>query len=150
MHLKIPPPGVFLIAALLLAAGAWLLPQLTVSFPGQFFIAGILVVAGLLPGVQAVLAFSRNRTTVSPTEPDSATTLVTSGFYRFSRNPMYLGLLCLLLAMTVYIGTLTALIIVPTFIWYLTEFQIKPEEEALRRLFGQEYEAYLQAVRRWI
>ncbi|MES0879572.1 methyltransferase family protein [Roseibium sp. SCP14] len=150
MHLKVPPVAVFLIAALLLYAGAKLLPQLSLSFPGQSLIAALLVCAGILPGGQAVLAFIKNKTTVNPTAPDRATTLVTEGCYRFSRNPMYLGLLCLLLAMAAYFGTLTALIVVPAFIWFMTEFQIKPEEEALQNVFAQDYQAYLARVRRWI
>ncbi|MCV0428782.1 MAG: isoprenylcysteine carboxylmethyltransferase family protein [Roseibium sp.] len=150
MQLKVPPVAVFLIAMLLLYAGATVLPQFNLSFPGQAFIAMLFVVAAILPGGQAVLAFVKNKTTVNPTTPDRATTLVTDGFYRLSRNPMYLGLLCLLLALAVFYGTLTALIIVPAFIWYMTEFQIKPEEDALRRIFGADYSSYQKRVRRWI
>lgn len=150
MHLKVPPVAVFAVAALLLYAGARLLPQLSINFPGQGLLAILLVIAGLLPGGQAVLAFIKKKTTVNPTAPDTATTLVTDGIYRVSRNPMYLGLLCLLLAMAVFSGTLSALLIVPAFVWYMTEFQIKPEEEALKNVFGTDYETYLKSVRRWI
>lgn len=150
MRLKVPPVAVFLIAALLLFGGAWLLPGLNIAIPGRMVFAILLVIAGLVPGGQAVLEFLRKKTTVNPMAPETATSLVTGGIYRISRNPMYLGLLCLLLALAVWLGTLTAIVILPAFVWYMTEFQIKPEEDSLRRLFGAAYEAYVRRVRRWI
>ncbi|WP_428672731.1 methyltransferase family protein [Roseibium sp.] len=150
MRLKVPPVAVFAVAAILLYAGAWLLPQSSLVFPGQTFLSLFLAFAGLIPGGRAVLAFARKKTTVNPVAPEKATVLVTGGIYRISRNPMYLGLLCLLLALAVYWGSLTALVIVPAFVWYMTEFQIKPEEEALTALFGDAYKDYCTRVRRWI
>lgn len=150
MHLKVPPVAVFLIAAVLLAAGHFLLPFLSLSFPGQVSLALMLGLAGLVPGIQAVLEFVARKTTVNPTAPETATTLVTGGIYRISRNPMYLGLLCALLAVAIYLGTLTVVLVAPAFVWYMTEFQIKPEEKSLRQVFGKDYETYLGEVRRWI
>ncbi len=150
MHLKVPPPVVLAVSALLILAGSALLPVLNIAFAGQRTITLLLALAGLVPGAMAVLAFFRMKTTVHPLEPEKATVLVTGGIYRASRNPMYLGLLCLLLAVAVYTGSLTALVIVPAFVWYLTEFQIKPEERALTGIFGDAYRAYRAKVRRWI
>ncbi|POF32374.1 methyltransferase family protein [Roseibium marinum] len=150
MELKVPPAIVFLLAALLLWVGAWLMPHLSIAFPGRRLFAVLLVLAGLVPGIQAILAFRRRKTTTNPMAPDTASVLVTDGVYRFSRNPMYLGILALLLAVTLWLGTLTALIIVPGFVWYMTEFQIKPEEERLGERFGASYRDYLGRVRRWI
>jgi len=150
MHLKVPPPAVFLACALLLAAGHWLLPGLSLSLPGQVPVALTLGLAGIVPGLQAVIEFIARKTTIDPTAPGKATTLVTGGIYRISRNPMYLGLLCLLLAVAVYLCTLTVIVVAPLFVWYLTEFQIKPEEDSLRQVFGAEYETYLSEVRRWL
>ncbi|MHA7773627.1 methyltransferase family protein [Roseibium sp. M-1] len=150
MKLKIPPVAVFLIAAALLWAAVWLLPGLRLFLPGRTVLAILLALAGLLPGVKAVMEFAGRKTTVNPMAPETASALVTNGIYRISRNPMYLGLLLLLLALAVYWGTPVALLIVPGFVWYMTEFQIKPEETSLRKLFGAEYEAYLGKVRRWI
>jgi len=82
--------------------------------------------------------------------PDKSTTLVTDGIYRISRNPMYLGLLFLLVAASLYFSSFLSILIIPAFIWYLTEFQIKPEEESLKRVFGEDYETYLKKVRRWV
>ena len=112
MKLKVPPVAVFLIAAALLWAGVWLLPELRLILPGRTVPALLLAVAGLLPGLKAVLDFAGKKTTVNPMAPEKATALVTGGTYRFSRNPMYLGLLLLLLALSVYWGTPVALIVV--------------------------------------
>jgi len=150
MHLKIPPPAVFLAAVLLLVAGHWFVPALSFVFPGQVSIALLLGLAGIVPGLQAVLEFVARKTTINPTAPETATTLVTGGIYRISRNPMYLGLVCLLLAAAVFWGTLTVIAVAPAFVWFITEFQIKPEENSLRQVFGADYETYLSDVRRWI
>ena len=150
MHLKVPPPAIFLVAVLLLAAGHRVLPSLSITLPGQVSAALLLGLAGIVPGLQAVIEFIARKTTIDPRAPEKASTLVTGGIYRFSRNPMYLGLLCLLLAFALFWGTLTVIVVAPLFVWYMTEFQIKPEEDRLRQVFGADYEAYLAEVRRWI
>ncbi len=150
MHLKVPPVAVFAVASILIIASDLWFPQYSLTFPGQKILAIVIVLAGLVPGGQAVVEFARKKTTTSPMAPHTASTLVTNGIYRFSRNPMYLSLLCLLLALTASWGTASSVLIVPAFVWYMTEFQIKPEEASLRQVFGPEYEAYLLEVRRWI
>lgn len=150
MHLKIPPPIIFLTALGLLYAGSWLLPQARLTPPGREWLAGLLALFGALLGGQAVLAFIKAKTTVHPMKPEETSTVVTSGFYRISRNPMYLGLACLLMAFAIYSGTLTAIAIVPGFLWYMTEYQIKPEEERLAEKFEEAYIDYMNRVRRWI
>lgn len=150
MHLKIPPPAVFLVAVALLAAGNRFLPDLSLTLPGQVSAALLLGLAGVVPALQAVIEFIARKTTIDPRSPEQASTLVTGGIYRFSRNPMYLGLLCLLLAFALFWGTLTVIVVAPLFVWYMTEFQIKPEEASLRQVFGSEYETYLSEVRRWL
>ena len=89
-------------------------------------------------------------TTVDPRDPGKATRLVAGGVYRLSRNPMYLGLLCTMTAWAVYLGSPWSLLILPIYVWYITRFQILPEEAALHRLFGASYVAYCARVRRWI
>jgi len=150
MRLKLPPAAVFVIAVILLYAGAWLFPGLSLAFAGQKVLTVLLLIAGGLSGAQAVLVFFQNKTTIDPRVPETATALVTAGVYRISRNPMYLGLLLLLLSVAIYLGTLTAAIVVPAFVWFMTEFQIKPEEEKLSEIFGEAYRDYLTRVRRWI
>lgn len=150
MHLKIPPPVLFVIAALGLYLGTRYLPTLTVRFPGQGIWALFLAVPGIVLDGTSVVSFFRQKTTVNPLAPHKASKLVTNGFYRITRNPMYLGLVFLLLAISVYLGTLTSVLIVPAFVWYITEFQIKPEESRLSEIFGDRYQAYTTRVRRWL
>ena len=83
-------------------------------------------------------------------KPGSTSHLVTSGLYRYSRNPMYLGLLMMLIGWGLYLGSLSPLSMLPLFIRLLTKKQIEPEEIILMDKFGQEYKYYQQRVRRWI
>jgi protein-S-isoprenylcysteine O-methyltransferase Ste14 len=100
--------------------------------------------------VTAVIGFRRARTTVDPFHPETASNIVTTGIYRVTRNPMYLGFLLALIAWAVFLGNGIAAVIPPTFVVYMNRFQIEPEERALRARFGAAYEAYLRSVRRWI
>ncbi|WP_029066290.1 isoprenylcysteine carboxylmethyltransferase family protein [Labrenzia sp. DG1229] len=150
MKLKVPPPLVLIVAVMLTyAAGSWF-PGLTFRFPGQVVLAAIMFFLGLIPDLLALLTFIRRKTTVNPMKPGETTSLVTDGIYRLSRNPMYLGLLFLLVAASLYFSSYLSFIIIPGFVWYLTEFQIKPEEKILRETFGETYEKYLTKVRRWV
>ena len=150
MRLLLPPPVVLGFGLLLLYAGAKLFPALNVTFAGQDALALLFLIAGLAIGGHAVFRFILARTTFNPTTPGKAKTLVSDGFYRVSRNPMYVADVLLLLAFGAYLGTATIFVVVPAFVWYLTEFQIKPEEEHLKRLFGHAYLDYCARVRRWL
>ena len=94
--------------------------------------------------------FRRARTTVNPLQPGAATTLVVSGIYQITRNPMYLGFLFLLLGELAWLAHPVALLTAPAFVLYLNRFQIMPEEHALRECFGTEYLNYADYVGRWI
>ena len=83
-------------------------------------------------------------------KPDSTSSLVVSGIYGYTRNPMYLGFLLVLLAWAIFLSNFVALALLPAFVVYMNHFQIGPEERALGSLFAQEYQAYLARVRRWI
>lgn len=76
--------------------------------------------------------------------------MVTEGVYRYTRNPMYLGLACATLAWSLYLQNIAALLFVIAFVAYMTHFQIKPEERALQALFGDEYTKFSSSVRRWL
>ena len=99
--------------------------------------------------IAGVIAFRRSRTTVNPLHPEQATALVTRGVYRLSRNPMYAGMLLLLLAWATRLSNTAALAGPLLFALYITRFQIIPEERALTALFGEKYAAYRAKVRRW-
>ena len=98
----------------------------------------------------AVLSFRRAHTTVNPMQPSSASSLVTSGIYRYTRNPMYLGMLFVLVGWALYLANVLVFLFLPAFILYMNRFQIEPEERAMTALFGQEFLEYASRVRRWI
>ena len=101
-------------------------------------------------GMASVLQFLFAKTTIDPLKIEKTSQLVTNGIYQYSRNPMYLGLAFVLLAWNAYLGSLSAILGVMLFVWYITEFQIKREEENLRNIFGDAFTAYCQRTRRWL
>jgi protein-S-isoprenylcysteine O-methyltransferase Ste14 len=150
MKLIIPPP----VQGLITGGAMWLIaqqiPALSFSVSFQAYLAGGLIAVGLLIELIAVAAFLKAKTTVTPLQPSKTKTLVIDGLYRFSRNPMYLGLAILLTGWMIWLGNPINLILLAGFIAYMTAFQIKPEEAALREKFSAEYDAYCRRVRRWI
>ena len=108
----------------------------------------LVTVPWILP-VWAIIMFRREGTEVSPTSPANRK-LITIGPSRFTRNPMYLGLLLALLGWAAFLANPLALLLVPAFVLYINRFQIKPEERTLSALFGGEYGAYQERVRRWL
>lgn len=148
--MKIPPPLIALAGAGAIYAGGLGLPWATLHLPGQQLAAAACLLAGLLLELHSVAAFVLRKTTITPLNPERASVLVTSGFYRFTRNPMYLGMALLLAAVTLWTGSLTGFVVVPLFAAILTKVQIKPEEAALERIFGDDYRNYKAKVRRWI
>ncbi|WP_223786898.1 methyltransferase family protein [Marinicella meishanensis] len=150
LELKIPPA----VLVLLTAALMWLIDQ---GWPG-FRISGTwsqwasLGLSGLalLCVVAGVIGFQRAQTTVDPTRPERASSVVTSGIFRYTRNPMYLGFALLISAFACKLANPLTAVMVPLFVAYLTRFQIQPEEAALSERFGQQYLDYQLQVRRWL
>lgn len=148
LDLKIPPLAV--VAAI--ATGMWFVSYTLPAFaypPLQIVAVGMGIVGAVITG-SAMLSFWSLKTTVNPMKPTSASFLVTSGIYRFTRNPMYLGLLLLLAGWALYLANILAFPFLPAFILYMNRFQIKPEERALTDRFGQKYLEYASRVNRWI
>jgi protein-S-isoprenylcysteine O-methyltransferase Ste14 len=149
LNLKVPPVVVFLVCLSLLILFDNYLPG--ISFPGiPWWIITIPVMVGLVVALTGVIQFSMRSTTVNPHRPGNTTTLVTDGIYRFTRNPMYLGLLLLMVAAVLKLGNIFGILIVAIFILYMNRFQIRPEEQAMEEKFGDAYRNYKQDVRRWI
>lgn len=96
------------------------------------------------------LEFRRYRTTVNPMDPTRTTDLVTSGIYKYSRNPMYVGFVLFLLGWASFLGSLISSIVIILFVWYLSKYQIEPEERVLEKKFGSLFTEYKKRVRRWI
>jgi len=150
MELKIPPPVYMLFFFLIM----WGFSEVA---PVQRFESYFLMVLGVLLGAAGLLCilwagglFFRSNTTVNPFTPDKSSQLVVHGLYRYTRNPMYFGLLLMLIGWALYLGAVSAFFVLPFFIFTLNFFQVKPEERALERLFGDEYRTYKNKVRRWI
>jgi protein-S-isoprenylcysteine O-methyltransferase Ste14 len=147
---KIPPP----VVGALVAAAMWsvseLSPQLSIAPGPKFVTVVILIVSGVAFDLMGLLAFRASRTTINPLKPGRASTLVTGGVYRFSRNPMYVGMALLLIALAVYLSALIPCAGPVLFVLYITRFQIQPEERVLEGIFGAEYSAYAARVRRWL
>ncbi|NNC69291.1 MAG: isoprenylcysteine carboxylmethyltransferase family protein [Flavobacteriaceae bacterium] len=150
MKLKIPPAIQVLFCGFIM----WLIKKFTsqehFNFEYQNEMSLILLLIGVILGILAIYSFRKAQTTVDPLSPEKATSLVKSGIYKYSRNPMYLALLFVLLAFLVRLGNLYNLIVIVLYIVFITEFQIKPEEKALTSLFGKHYLKYKMEVRRWI
>jgi protein-S-isoprenylcysteine O-methyltransferase Ste14 len=144
----VPPPVLALAAGVLMWAARDLGPR--IEFHGRVPLAAALAGAGLLIDLVSVAAFVRARTTVNPLAPDKANALVVGGLYRFSRNPMYFGMLTILLGWAAYLAQPMTLVLVAAFVVLIEVLQIRPEEKALEKKFGEEYRAYKKRVRRWI
>jgi len=132
----------------------WLASMLVSPVPvplgARLSMAVIFAGVGMAFGITAMVTFRRASTTVNPMKPGTASTLVTSGVFGITRNPMYVSLVLYLLAWAAYLSNWLALVIVPVFVLYISRFQIVPEERALRSLFGESYAAYAARVRRWL
>jgi protein-S-isoprenylcysteine O-methyltransferase Ste14 len=150
LETKVPPP---LVAALALAM-MWLLslalPPVQIGTSARITTALALALVGAAFSVAGAVAFRRARTTVNPLRPEKASALVTTGVYRFTRNPMYVALLMLLLAWAVFLASPAVLAGPVAFIVYINRFQIAPEESALSGLFDDAYAQYRSRVRRWL
>jgi protein-S-isoprenylcysteine O-methyltransferase Ste14 len=147
-HLHVRPPlvyaGVFLIGLLL----QLLLPLPRIARAYSPSLAGILALAGILLLIGSLRKFWSAGTHARHTRPTTA--MVTSGPYRLTRNPMYVGVLCLYLAVACWLRQLWPVLLSPVVVWLLTTYVIRPEEAFLARQFGSDYEAYRGRVRRWV
>lgn len=150
LELRLPPPLVALVFALAMSGLARLTPALPLTAPLRAVLAAVLLSAGLAVALLAVWQFRRAGTTVHPLRPQHSTALVRHGIYRYSRNPMYLGMALVLLAWSVWLAAPLALLGVIGFIAWIQRFQIRPEERVLAARFAAAYSDYCQRTRRWI
>ena len=118
------------------------------TFSYQVYISFFFLCLAASLCLTSIIEFRKHKTTLNPLMPEESTALVTTGIFKFSRNPMYLSLLNLLIAFSIYLGSFLGLIIIPLFVVYINLFQIKPEEKAMLKLYGKEFENYCSNVRR--
>ena len=150
LEARVPPPIVGVVAGALM----WALsrPGPLVDLPWAFRVS-VAVALALLGGaitIAGAVSFGRARTTVNPLKPETASSLVVSGIYRRTRNPMYVGFLMVLLGWAVFLASPWGLLGPALFVLYMNRFQIAPEERALEKLFGASFTAYRSKVRRWL
>lgn len=150
LETKIPPP----IVAVIFGLGMWALtiivPVVDMDIVVRLVAAAVVAIFAAFFALAGVVSFRRAKTTINPVNPENASSLVSSGIYRVSRNPMYVGLALLLVAWAVYLSSLWSLVGVLGFILYVNRFQITPEERALTAIFGDQFLSYQAQVRRWL
>lgn len=150
LELKVPPVMLALLFACAMGFVAWICPWATVEIPQRIFLALGIWGIGLALIIAGAATFISAKTTVNPFTPELAISMVTSGIYRLSRNPMYVGILLMLAAWAVYLANILSASWLPLFVGYMNRFQITPEENALLAKFGGAYASYLKTVRRWM
>ncbi|MER3376720.1 MAG: isoprenylcysteine carboxylmethyltransferase family protein [Allomuricauda sp.] len=149
MKFWMPPVFVMIIFGGLMYALAKFLPVGDFDFFGRRELAYFLFGLGFLVILVSLIQFGRQHTTTDPLRLEKANSLVTNGIYKYSRNPMYLGMLLFLLAFGLMLGNAFNTLLAAGFVYWMNHFQIKPEEEVLLEKFGQEYSVYCKLTRRW-
>jgi protein-S-isoprenylcysteine O-methyltransferase Ste14 len=149
----IPPPAILLLTlvAMFFIAGFDHTRILKAdNYSLNTLIATALVTIGIAIAVLGIKQFRKSQTTVNPLKPDTASSLVTSGIFKLTRNPMYLGMVLVSLSSVAFYGSAWCLIAVAAFMAFITRFQIVPEERAMESLFDKEFDAYKASTRGWI
>jgi Putative protein-S-isoprenylcysteine methyltransferase len=151
MNTRIPPDLVLLICGLSMWVFSRLFPQFVVTFRHSTLLSGTILVVGLVLSMSGIAALSTRHTTVRPDRSSlqKASTLVTSGIYRYTRNPVYLGMAVMLLGWAFLLKNWVSLGGVAMFIAFITQYQIIPEERVLSAIFGDAFAAYRRQTRRW-
>jgi protein-S-isoprenylcysteine O-methyltransferase Ste14 len=150
LETKIPPPLLTIIFVILM----WLASSFSASIFIPDYLRIVLFVSLCITAFSVALlgvySFRRAKTTVNPFNPDKASSLVCTGIYRYTRNPMYLGLFIGLAGWGIYLSSAIALVLPFIFVLTINRLQIIPEERALESIFRSRYVEYKTRVRRWI
>jgi protein-S-isoprenylcysteine O-methyltransferase Ste14 len=150
LELKVPPP----VVAALVGASMWVMSKLAPAIAEPEFIRTVTALAVALAGaaltLAGVLSFRQARTTVNPMKPEATALLVRSGVYSVSRNPMYPGLLVVLLAWAAFLPSAWAMLGPLAYALYINRSQIAPEEWILSAKFGASYAEYKSRARQWL
>jgi protein-S-isoprenylcysteine O-methyltransferase Ste14 len=150
MELRIPPVLLTMITAALM----WLVAKITSPAPLtdhlKIIVTALFATTAAVIGIAGVVAFRKANTTVNPLNPNDCSSLVETGVFRLSRNPMYLALLTALTGWGLFLGSPWTLVLAVLFVLYMNRYQIRPEEQALEAAFGEKFLQYKRRVRRWI
>jgi protein-S-isoprenylcysteine O-methyltransferase Ste14 len=149
LELKLPPVVVFLLVLIAQYAAAKCL-FFSIELPFSFAVFSVCFVLSGYFGLAGVYEFYKLKTTVDPHHPERANRIVDSGVFKLTRNPMYVGLLLLVIGYGYWLNNGLSLALIVAFVLYMNRFQIRVEERTLERLFGEAYCQYKQRVRRWL
>ena len=148
MNNKIPPPIVTLMSALVIYFSRNLFPNHDGLILDVFSI--LLLICGIIIIRTAFLSFKNHQTTINPLNLTKTSYLVNTGIFKYTRNPMYLGMVFILFSIALKFNLYGGLIVILLFFFFITKFQITPEEKAMEILFGQEFKKYKKTTRRWL
>ena len=150
LELRIPPPAITALIAAAMLALSWVTPSLQIPTGIRLSLALALALVGIGFCAAGVISFRCAKTTINPMTPQLTSSLVRTGIYTITRNPMYVGFLIILIAFAIVLSSAWALLGPVAYVFYIGRFQIAPEERSLTALFGSEYTAYVSKVRRWL
>lgn len=148
MNNKIPPPLVTLFFGCCIYFSKDFF--LTINIQALSLLSYVLFLLGFGILFMAARSFKKHNTTINPIKIETASSLVTSGVFNYSRNPMYLGMVLILLGLSLQFNHIGGLIFTALFMLFITNFQIKPEERAMQKIFGEEFVNYKNKVRMWL
>jgi protein-S-isoprenylcysteine O-methyltransferase Ste14 len=148
MNNKIPPPIVTLIFGLGIYFSRNLFPNHDGLILDVFSV--LLLICGIIIIRTAFLSFKNHQTTINPLNLTKTSSLVNTGIFKYTRNPMYLGMVLILLSIALKFNLYGGLIVIFLFFSFITKFQIIPEEKAMENLFGEKYKKYKTTTRRWL
>ena len=148
MKNKIPPPIVTLFFGLCIYFSHEYFQEFNLEFLTT--LSYISYIAGLSILVWAVRLFKKQNTTVNPIKIENASSLVVSGVFKYSRNPMYLGMLMIIISTSIFYLNIYSILTPFLFVFWINKFQIKREEIFLTEKFGKEYLSYKNKTRRWL
>ena len=148
MNNKIPPPIVTLISSLAIYFSRNLFPNHHGPILDTFSV--LLLICGIIIIRTAFLSFKSHQTTINPLNLTKTSSLVNTGVFKYTRNPMYLGMVFILLSIALKFNLYGGLIVIFLFFSFITKFQIIPEEKAMEKLFGQKFNNYKKTTRRWL
>ncbi|MFK8300885.1 methyltransferase family protein [Capnocytophaga canimorsus] len=147
LDLKVPPVIVLAIFAGIIVGIPYIFP----FYRGKSFgLCVLFVVLGVVIALSGVWEFRKFKTTVNPITPENSSRIVDTGIYRFSRNPMYLGMTFVLMGLVFLWGNYLSWLGVVGFVIYIIRFQIIPEEKILNEIFGEDYREYFRKTPRWL
>ena len=146
--IKIPPPLIVLVLIISIYFSSTKLDLIHIPF--QLEISFLILSLGILIFINPVLKFIKSKTTINPIQFDKTNKLVTSGIFKYSRNPMYLGMLMIIISTSIFYLNIYSILTPFLFIFWINKFQIQREEVFLAEKFGKEYLSYKNKTRRWI